>query len=263
MTVVYFPPWDGGFVGWALVASLGVPPLLYLTERLGLGRLGYGKFVDGAARRTVPSRIGMCVLYLPSLVLCPLVFVALGHPGTVWHYLVMGMISLHFTKRLAEVLFVHRYSGVMNVSAVVVSSAVYTSTTVVLAGIAALLVPATLVESGAFTPWYRLGVTAFCVGLVGNAYHHRVLATLRPSGGTGYGFPRRGLFRWVSCPHYLFEVVTWLGLALVFHHVAAWIALGGIAGYLAARSDTTRTWYREHMGASVPAGWKRVVPLLY
>ena len=45
-----------------------------------------------------------------------------------------------------------------------------------------------------------------------------------------YRIPRGGLFEWVSCPHYLGEVVVYLGLVLLTEgrNVNAWLMLAWV-----------------------------------
>ena len=56
-----------------------------------------------------------------------------------------------------------------------------------------------------------------------------------PGVKTGYRIPEGGLFRWVSCPHYLAEIVIYVGFALMQHRqrlplvVLAWVVRCGSA----------------------------------
>lgn len=53
--------------------------------------------------------------------------------------------------------------------------------------------------------------------MIGNLYHHMLLRNLRSQTRQGgvkqYYVPRGGLFEFVACPHYLFEILTFLGAA--------------------------------------------------
>ena len=84
------------------------------------------------------------------------------------------------------------------------------------------------------------GCNPTCPGELGNLYHHVLLASMRRNKGaspsppaasdvkrdastpptppapvaTGYSVPQGGLFPLVAAPHYLFEIVAWVGIAL-------------------------------------------------
>ena len=60
-----------------------------------------------------------------------------------------------------------------------------------------------------------LGILLFVIGMGGNFYHHYLLSRLRKDGEKGYRIPHGGLFEFVVCPHYLFETIDFVGLALI------------------------------------------------
>ena len=51
----------------------------------------------------------------------------------------------------------------------------------------------------------------YCFGEFGNFYHHYLLSKLRGKGFKGHVIPFGGLFKFVSCPHYFCELLTWFG----------------------------------------------------
>ncbi|KAF0907950.1 hypothetical protein E2562_022336 [Oryza meyeriana var. granulata] len=113
------------------------------------------------------------------------------------------------------------------------------------------------------------GVVVFAIGVAGNFYHHRLLSQLRTtkqdSDGDGgekqYKIPTGGLFGLVTCPHYLFEIVSFFGFAMIAQTVHALVIAFGTAVYLAGRSCATRRWY-ESKFEDFPASTKALVPYL-
>ncbi|TVU41500.1 hypothetical protein EJB05_15026, partial [Eragrostis curvula] len=110
------------------------------------------------------------------------------------------------------------------------------------------------------------GVVVFAVGIAGNFYHHYLLSRLRAAGagdgdGKGYGYkiPRGGLFELVTCPHYLFEFVVFLGFAMIGQTVFALALACSVAEYLAGRSCATRRWYAAKF-EEFPVRVKALVP---
>lgn len=87
------------------------------------------------------------------------------------------------------------------------------------------------VRDGGNEQWLLIGIVLFVLGNFLQYYHHQVLASLRPSrknlfqamiggweedgGKRTYDAPTGGLFRWFSCPHYISEIVLYIGLLLV------------------------------------------------
>ena len=91
----------------------------------------------------------------------------------------------------------------------------------------------------------------FVVGIAGNFYHHYLLANLRrptskeQNEQKSYVAPHGGLFDYVAAPHYLFELIGWLGIAMVAHHGNAFMVFGGMSSYLSGRSVSQNRWNRE------------------
>jgi len=259
---VWIPEWDGTLVHWLMAIFAVCAPVFFLTEAHGGLAFGYSKFANREARFTLPSKVGMFVLYFPAVFLFPVALWVSGAETTTWHWLLAAMVSIHFAKRCVEALFVHKYSGVMNGFSVVMICSLYSLVAGMLGWIAATEVTPAMLESGTFAPLLIPGVALWAVGTAMNAWHHLLLANLRKPGETGYVVPRGGLFAWVCCPHYLCELIAWYGVALAFHHVGAWVISVTMTAYLAGRAHSTLRWYRSK-DLELPDGWKRLVPFVY
>ena len=158
----------------------------------------------------------------------------------------------HYAKRLAEVLFVHKYSGAMPVATAISMCANYSflgyasAKMIALDGDADAEAGAQERATGAAG---RVGVALWVVGQLGNFYHHWLLARARSGGGgkaaSGYTPLGKlgGLFGPLTCPHYLFEVVAWLGYALVGRTAVHAEMVAFFALYLWGRARKTRAWY--------------------
>jgi very-long-chain enoyl-CoA reductase len=90
-----------------------------------------------------------------------------------------------------------------------------------------------------------VGALVFVGAELGNARAHRMLRDLRPAGTKLRVIPRGFLFERVSCPHYLFEILSWVGFALLTETWAsrAFLAVG--AGILGAWAHTRHVAYRK------------------
>ncbi|MBA0841483.1 hypothetical protein Goarm_003971, partial [Gossypium armourianum] len=88
-----------------------------------------------------------------------------------------------------------------------------------------------------------LGIVLFLIGISGNFYHHYLLSKLRTKGGKEYKIPKGGLFELVICPHYLFEILGFMGISLISQTLYSFSTTLGIAVYLMCRGYVTRKWY--------------------
>jgi len=95
-------------------------------------------------------------------------------------------------------------------------------------------------------PRFIAGVVLFIIGFIINRRADRILSNLRKPAESGYRIPYGGLYRWISCPNYLGEIIIWLGWAL-----ATW-SLPGLAfatwtvANLVPRARLHHAWYRKH-----------------
>ncbi len=130
---------------------------------------------------------------------------------------------LHFGRRTLEALFVHRFSGRP------VSPADYITEYVYYWGFT------NWIAHGLSDPGWEaadgvawlVGLGLFCLGQFGNASAHLKLRALRErSGEKTLKIPHGGMFELVSGPHYLFEIVTWVGFAVL---AQVWGAYGFLA----------------------------------
>ncbi|HSR33707.1 MAG TPA: DUF1295 domain-containing protein [Anaerolineae bacterium] len=111
-------------------------------------------------------------------------------------------------------------------------------------------------------PRFIIGFTLFVVGLLMNRQADRTLRYLRRPGESGYVIPRGGLYRWISCPNYLGEIVEWFGWA-----IATWSPSGlafavWTAANLAPRARSHHRWYREEF-ADYPPERRALLPGLW
>ncbi|KAF7512004.1 hypothetical protein GJ744_002717 [Endocarpon pusillum] len=125
------------------------------------------------------------------------------------------LICAHFLKRELETLFVHRFSAsTMPARNIFKNSFHYW----VLAGLniaAWIYAPNSPTAKEPTTLLLYGGLLAYTIGELGNLYAHLVLRGLRSSGGRERGIPRGLGFNIVTCPNYMFEVISWIGMYLV------------------------------------------------
>ena len=205
-----------------------------------------------------------------SYTMALLVFVAvfewrlqLGHGGALTSAALLAAVMwcVHFARRASESAWVHRYGKASVPTSDVVTEYVYYW------GFAAW--NALSLTSAAYTPpaaWLiGLGGAVFLLAELGNARAHRMLRDLRPEGSKTRVIPRGFLFEHVSCPHYLFEILSWVGFALVTQTWAARAFLVVGAGILGAWAHTRHVAYRKDFDGQdgrekYPASRRALIP---
>ena len=247
----------GSIAVTSCLSSLLVP----FSKRAG-GLTAYSKFAKGINFGIdVPSRVGMVLLYAPSAFLAA-AFPLNMLPAQVSSHValtprtnvVSWMVCAHFVKRCLECMFLHKYSGTMPLATSGFIQFFYLVTSMCCC---AATNPEPLPESQ-----LQAGAALFAVGLLGNLYHHYLLATLRKPGEKAYKVPQGGLFSFVAAPHYLFELIGWLGIHVCGGHQAGLASFSCMVIYLADRANGQHEWNIKKLD-DYPSARKRLIPFLY
>lgn len=170
----------------------------------------------------------------------------------------------HYAKRELETLFVHRFShATMPLSNLFKNSMYYW-------GFAAYV--AFFVNHPLYTaPPPDLVYTGMCLFYfmeIGNLSAHVTLRMLRPAGTKVRRIPRGGLFEYVSCPNYTYEIMAWFGFSLMTRTVAGilFMLAGATQMFIWAKGKHSR-YRREFDGKDgrplYPPSRKRIIPFIY
>ncbi|GMG99507.1 hypothetical protein Nepgr_001347 [Nepenthes gracilis] len=261
-----FPP-HSVFVTAMSVISFGAGLYIGFNEIIGK-HLQYSKLFNTKIYRsgdqseakqpiTVPGRVGMLIVYTPAFLVGLASFFLL--PGTgLRFFLLRSGLTVNFLKRILEVLFVHKYSGRMGTEAITVITLGY------FLGAATAIYTQHL-SRDLLEPSVDLkyaGILLFVLGITGNFYHHCVLSNLRGKGEKEYKIPKGGLFNLVICPHYLFEILVFVGLSFIAQTLYSVCMAMGAALYLMGRSYATRKWYLSKF-EDFPKDIKAIIPYVF
>lgn len=225
----------------------------------------YGRHREGSALPQgplIPSRLGWILMESPAVLVYIVIFAQGEHRADLVPLLLLGMWQLHYVHRTFIFPFRLRASGK--------KMPLYVALLAVGFNLLNAYVNARWIShlgdygpSWLTDPRFLLGVVVFFVGMGINLHSDTVLLNLRKPGESGYKIPQGGLYRWVSSPNYLGEIIEWFGWAL-----ATW-SLGGLAfavytfANLAPRAITNHRWYLEKFPDSYPERRRALIPWLW
>ncbi|GGG58169.1 DUF1295 domain-containing protein [Bizionia arctica] len=99
----------------------------------------------------------------------------------------------------------------------------------------------------AFNNWhFYLGLTLFVFSFITNQISDNILIHLRKPGETGYKIPNGFLFKYISCPNHLSELLQWTGFAIMAWNYPATTFLIWTAANLIPRALAHHKWYKVH-----------------
>jgi len=239
-------------VGWFILAVAIFVALFYVVAP-------YGRHLKSSWGPTIKDRLGWIIMEAPASLVFIICFVVGTNSSTVTALVFLVLWEAHYIHR-AFIYPFSRRTGVSNMSLVVVSLGfLFNAANAYLNGRYVFTFSGGYTNEWLVTPQFIGGLVLFLTGFIINRRADYVLRNLRKPGESGYKIPDGGLYRWISCPNYFGEIITWVGWA-----VATW-SLPGLAfavltiANLAPRARAHHIWYREHF-PDYPTERKALMP---
>lgn len=196
----------------------------------------------------------------PAVVAFGGVFAAGGHAGQTVPLAMLATWQFHYVYRTFVFPFRMRSNRAVPVSVVLAGFAYNTLNAYVNARWVSHL--SDYGDDWLSDPRFLAGMGIFGVGWAINQHSDHVLLHLRKPGESGYVVPTGGLYRWVSCPNYLGELLEWLGWACLTWSWAGLSFFVFTSANLLPRALAHHRWYRERFPA-YPAGRKALLPWVW
>lgn len=221
----------------------------------------YGRFASKRFGPSLPIRAGWLVMEAPAVLFYPMFFAG-PRSGELVPLLFAGVWTLHYANRAIyfPLAMRPRKDGRMAWLVVLIGMAVVCAHAWFYASWLGEL--GTHLSADWLTdPRFLLGLPLYLFGLGLNVHSDAVLRRLRRS-GEGYRVPHGGGFRWVSCPHYLGELLAWSGLALATWCPGGLFVLAVSAANLVPRARAIHLWYRREL-PDYPTERRALIPFLF
>ncbi len=210
---------------------------------------------------TVNSRLGWCLMELPSVVVFTWIFCLGSHISHAAPLIFFTCWQMHYIHR--ALIFPLRLGGTQSRIPLVIIILGFSFN-----GANSYINARWISELGVYSsqwithPIFICGITIFVLGLILNLQSDTILLRLRADSSAKYKIPHGGAFRWVSSPNYLGEMLEWLGWA-----IATW-SLSGLtfflfsAANLVPRAYWHHRWYRDNF-PNYPKKRKCLIPYVY
>jgi len=165
----------------------------------------------------IDRRVDLLLEYVTPIPIWFLMLKIINHSESFTLKVATIMWVAHYTKRSIESVFVHTFSNkYISLPEVAKNCSYY--------WIFSLLISFFIIKS-ASAPKNRLyqliGVIMQITGELLNGYSHLKLRSFRKPGSKDHVYPTGFLFDHIVCPHYTFEILSWIGFALFTQHFIA------------------------------------------
>jgi len=241
--------------GWMGLAVISAVSLMFIDAPYGRhGREGWGP--------TVSARAAWVAMETPSLLIMGGLFLAGGRFDDVALWVFAGMWCIHYVHRSWIYPFRARITGKTMPVAIAGMAVLFNGVNATLNGEHLFFLASPPGADWLADPRFVFGVALFVAGMVVNIHSDNLLLGLRRGEDGGYVIPRGGLFRWVSAPNYLGEMMEWVGFAIATWSLAgAAFAVWTIANLL-PRAVSNHRWYRSKF-ADYPPERRALIPWIF
>ncbi|HEY90249.1 MAG TPA: DUF1295 domain-containing protein [Dehalococcoidia bacterium] len=239
-------------LAWALLAVAVFISLFFINAP-------YGRYLRGRSAQSVNGKLGWIIMEAPA----PLVFAACFLTGydtaTVTQVVLLILWQSHYIDRSLIYPLKLRISSNPLPLTVLSAGFVFNLMNAYLNGSYIIMNTTRYTASWLHDIRFLGGLSIFMVGFIVNRHSDLVLYRIRQTLQDTYAIPQGGLFRWISCPNYLGEILLWTGWTVAtWSPVAAAFALWTIAN-LAPRARSHHKWYREYFN-DYPEKRRALVP---
>lgn len=240
-----------GMLGLALIIFL---LLLFINAP-------YGRHLRSGWGPSVPAKLGWILMELPSPIFMAWAYLLGEHRAEGIPLFFLLLFQCHYVHRAIIYPLISRGVGRKMALFTVVAAFVFNSLNGAMCGWAVSQV----VDYGLdwlWDPRFILGIAMFVGGAWVNLSADATLRGLRKPGETGYHIPRGGLYRLVSSPNYLGEIVEWFGFALATWSMAGLAFAVFTMANLIPRARANHLWYQERF-PDYPKKRRAILPFLY
>ena len=242
----------GLFVGFLTIALLANSR--HIPSFIDLGcSVAYGKFAHNVnAGCPIPSKWGMCILYLPAAALSIVLSYTLEVAVSSWLILVpFTLVSALLSASLYTNFQVQCRCSHRSRFPHYTSSSRGSCPTI-----------RTLFQIQCCAMRCSLLVVCSCCWTTREWLPSCAAGRLRSGDSKDYKVPQGGLFECVAAPHYFFELISWLGIAVTSQHMNLFLVFLAMTVYLMDRAANQLRWNQQKI-KGYPLNRMRLVPMVY
>ena len=219
----------------------------------------YGRYVRNGWGLLIDNRLGWVVMESTAPVIFAVCFVLGNVTYSMTGLVFLLLWQIHYIHRSFIYPFRLHNNGKRIPFVIVFSGLFFNAVNGYLNGRWLFTLSGGYADSWLLDPRFIVGVLLFITGYVINRRADRILRSLRRPGESCYRVSNVWLYRWISCPNYLGEIIQWTGWAIATWSLAGLSFAVWTAANLIPRARAHHDWYHEQFG-DYPATRKALLP---
>ena len=239
---------------WIGIAIVIFPVVMQITAP-------YGRHTTNKWGALINNRIGWIIMESPALLVFSGLFLfgSANHTFVTWVF--FGLWVFHYLNRTLVFPFRLRTAGKKMPLVIVCLALCFNFANGFFNGYYLGSLATMYTISWLTDPRFIIGIIMFFAGAFINWQSDNILIHLRKPGETGYIIPIQGLFKYISCPNHLGEIIQWFGFAVMtWSSPALAFAIWTFVNLL-PRALHHHKWYRDTF-PDYPHKRKAVIPFI-
>ena len=237
---------------WIILALIMFPILLRVIAP-------YGRYASANWGPLIDNRLGWIFMELPSLLIFVILFLTGNVSKEISSWVFMGVWVVHYTNRIFIFPLRIRTQKKKMPLLIMGLGIIFNLINAFLNGYWLGYLSSPYLNVWLTDPRFIIGFTAFIAGFIINQASDNHLINLRSGMKTGYFIPQAGMFRYVSCPNFLGEIIEWTGFAVMTWSVPGLSFAIWTAANLIPRALHHHKWYGSNL-KDYPEGRKAIIP---
>jgi|FLOH01.1.fsa_nt_gi 3-oxo-5-alpha-steroid 4-dehydrogenase 1 len=239
---------------WIAIAVVTFPVLLFYTAP-------YGRHTTNTWGVRISNRLGWFLMELPVVIVFSLLFFMGSATKTLPVYIFYGLFMLHYTNRIFVFPFRMKTTGKRMPLLIVLLAVIFNLFNGFFNGYWFGTLSPVYDNSWILDPRFIIGGLLFFIGMYINMSSDTILFNLRKGGKSGYYIPYGGLFKYVSSPNLLGEIIEWTGWAIMCWCLPGFsFAIWTMANLIPRALDHHR-WYKSKF-KDYPKNRKAIIPTI-
>ena len=252
-----------------LIAGFVYAFLIFASSLVGTAAYG-GRFGGGKKSKGIKlnAKTGWVLMELPGLIVFPVVFFMGSKSDQLVPLIFLGIWMFHYTNRALICPLL------MRVQPGTESSFAFN---VVVAGWITLFlhgyfnaeyiaeIGTQYTEAWLSDPRFQIGLAIYAFGFTLNVHSDHILRNLRSKNPSPdaprYKIPYGGGFKFLTCPQYFGEILSFTGFAIMTWNLGAVFVLAITVGNLVPRAIYTHRWFKKEF-PDYPKERKAVIPFI-
>lgn len=237
---------------WIAIAIVLFPIQLFISAP-------YGRHTKTTIGPMISNQIGWFIMEVWALVACW--FFYLQYFNTNFYSLFfVGLYTLHYIHR--SIIFPLRINTKGKKMPLIIAISAMLFNSVNASSIGYYLSNVSNYPTNYFLQWnFLLGIILFIIGFYINYKSDDILIHLRKPNETDYKIPQGFLYKYISCPNLLGEMLEWFGFMLMVWNLAGVSFFVWTVSNLLPRALHHHQWYLEKF-PNYPKGRKAVFPFI-